>query len=193
MNAMRKTKTSMGMRTAMTAIAAAVFTLGATMASAQQAACPMGGAGPGMHGAAGMHGGPGMRGGPGFGGDGGMMFPRMFEQAKAQLNLNTAQQQLWDAAVAEGKAGLQAGIANRQKVKDAMTAELAKAEPDLRAVAAVADAVQAQNQAERHKVRDLWLNLYSTFTVEQKTVVKQLMQDRISRMASRVPRGPAAK
>lgn len=186
MNTMRTTKTTGLMRVTMTAVAATVFALGSTMATAQTP-CPMGGPGPGMHA------GQGMRGGPGFGADGGMMFPRIFEQAKAQLNLNTQQQALWDAAVAEGKAGFQAGAANRQKVRDAMTAELGKPEPDLAAVAAVADAVQAQNHAERHKVRDMWLNLYATFSAEQKAVVRQLMQNRMANAAARFQRGPAAK
>ena len=59
-----------------------------------------------------------------------------------------------------------------QKVHDALTAELAKPEPDLAAVAAIADGVQASNQTLRQSVRDQWLQLYATFTPEQKAVVR---------------------
>lgn len=180
MHATQQTKASGMMRTTVTAIAAAVFTLGAAVAAAQPA-CPMGGGGPGMHAGYGMRAGQG----PGPGAGGGMMFLQAFEQAKAQLNLNTQQQQMWDAAVAEGKTAFQAAVANRQQMKAALAAELAKTEPDLRALAAAKDAMQAQNQAQRHKVRDLWLNLYATFTVDQKAVVRQLMQDRLARMEAR--------
>ena len=59
---------------------------------------------------------------------------------KGQLNLNTSQQSMWDNAVAAGKAARQTARANMQKVHDTLTAELAKPEPDLAAVAAASDA-----------------------------------------------------
>src|SRR5207302_10169187 len=91
---------------------------------------------------------------------------------KGQLNLNTSQQTMWDNAVAQTKAARDAGRANMQKIKDAMNTELAKAEPDLAAVAAVADDVQATNTALRKQVRSTWLSVYATFSPEQKAVVK---------------------
>ena len=101
---------------------------------------------------------------------------------KDQLNLNTSQQAMWDSAVAQTKAARDTGRANMQKVHDAMNAELAKTEPDLAAVAAVADDAQAANTALRKQVRGTWLALYATFTPDQKAVVKNAMQQRIAKM-----------
>ena len=103
---------------------------------------------------------------------------------KGQLNLNTSQQTMWDNAVAQAKAARDTGRANMQTVKDAMTAELAKAEPDLAAVAAVADNVQASNSALRKQVRNTWLALYATFTPDQKAIVRDTLKQRMARMES---------
>ncbi len=125
-------------------------------------------------GAAGMHGGAPFE----------MMIPKMLGQAKASLNLSTQQQTMWDAVAAQGKTARQTAWANRQQVKAALTAELAKAEPDLAAVAAVADSVEQQNRALHIAVRNQWLQLYASFTPEQKGVVRGLMQQRLTRMES---------
>jgi Spy/CpxP family protein refolding chaperone len=101
---------------------------------------------------------------------------------KGQLTLNTSQQLVWDNAVAQTKAAHEAGRASRQKVRDALTAELAKAEPDLAAVAAVADGVHTSNQTLRQGVRDQWLKIYATFTPEQKGIVRDALLKRLARM-----------
>jgi Spy/CpxP family protein refolding chaperone len=101
---------------------------------------------------------------------------------KGQLNLNTSQQSLWDNAVAAGKAARESARANMQKVHDALQAELAKPEPDLAAVAAAADAARNANAATHRQVRDAWLNVYGTFTPDQKAVVKTALQKRMARM-----------
>jgi Spy/CpxP family protein refolding chaperone len=100
---------------------------------------------------------------------------------KGQLNLDTSQQAQWDSAVAAGKAARESARANMQKVHDTLAAELAKAEPDLAAVAAAADAARSANTATMHQVRDAWLNLYGTFTPDQKAVVKNALQQRMAR------------
>jgi hypothetical protein len=71
-----------------------------------------------------------------------------------------------------------------QRIKDAMTAELAKAEPDLGAVAAVSDDVQAANSTLRKQVRGTWLALYATFSPDQKAIVKNAIAQRMARMES---------
>ncbi len=115
-------------------------------------------------------------------GDGfGVPIERMLYSLKGQLNLNTVQQLQWDNAVAQARAAREAGHANRQAVRAALQAELAKAEPDLAAVAAVADDAQAKNQALRRHVRAEWLNLYATFTPAQKGVVAEAARQRLSR------------
>jgi len=69
-----------------------------------------------------------------------------------------------------------------QKVHDTLSAELAKPEPDLAAVAAASDVARNANAALHGQVRDAWLNVYSTFTPEQKTVVKNALSRRMARM-----------
>lgn len=105
----------------------------------------------------------------------------MLEDAKARLALDTSQQLLWDNALALSKAARESGRALHQKVGEAMRAELAKAEPDLAAAAAIADDAQAQGQALRRQVRDEWLKLYATFNAQQKAVVRELLQQRMAR------------
>ena len=69
-----------------------------------------------------------------------------------------------------------------EQVHAALTAELAKAEPDFAAVAAAADAAQANGQALRKQVRDEWLKLYATFTPAQKVIVRDAVKARVARM-----------
>ncbi len=68
--------------------------------------------------------------GPGHGR--GMHDPvEMLQRLQAKLNLNTSQQQQFDAAVAQSKAAHQAMRANFSQIKTAMQTELAKSDPDL--------------------------------------------------------------
>lgn len=154
-------------RIALAATAALALSLAATASIAQPAGAPHYG-GPGMHA---LHGAGGVE----------QMIPRMLERAKEKLNLNTSQQAMWDSVAAQGKAARAAGRANHQKVREALQGELAKAEPDLAAVAAAADGVEQQNRALRKQVRDQWLALYATFSPEQKAVVRDLLQRRLVR------------
>ena len=101
---------------------------------------------------------------------------------KSQLNLNTSQQTMWDNAVAAGKSARSTARTNLQKVHDTLAAELAKPEPDLAAVSAAADSARNANAALHAQVRDAWLNLYSTFTPDQKTVVKNALSQRLAKM-----------
>jgi Spy/CpxP family protein refolding chaperone len=120
---------------------------------------------------------PGPRGHPG-----GMDIEHVLFRVKSQLNLNTSQQLAWDNAVAQTKASHATGWANGQKLHDAMTAELAKPEPDLASVAAVADSVHTTNQTLRQGVRDQWLQIYATFSPEQKAVVRDSLAQQMARM-----------
>jgi len=118
----------------------------------------------------------------GHGGPGGGDFLMGIAALKGQLNLNTSQQTMWDNAVAAGKAARDSARASHQKVHDTLTAELAKAEPDLAAVAAATDAARDSAATQHRQVRDAWLNLYGTFTPDQKTVVKNALQQKLTRM-----------
>jgi len=127
---------------------------------------------------AGPGGGPGHGHGPGFALEGALA------SVKAQLNLNTSQLAMWDSAAAATANARGTGRANMEKVHEALTAELARAEPDFAAVATIADAAQASNQALRKQVRDQWLALYATFTPAQKAQVRDAVKARVERMQS---------
>jgi Spy/CpxP family protein refolding chaperone len=118
----------------------------------------------------------------GPGGPGGGDFLMGIAALKGQLNLNTSQQTMWDNAVAASKAARETGRSNLARVHDAMTAELAKAEPDLTAVAGIADDAQTKSAASRRQVRDAWLALYATFTPDQKAIVRDSLKQRMARM-----------
>ncbi|MEP7205809.1 MAG: periplasmic heavy metal sensor [Casimicrobiaceae bacterium] len=103
---------------------------------------------------------------------------------KASLNLDTSQQQAWDAALAQSKTAFDAVRANRQQVKTALQAELAKATPDLAAIAAQQDQALQQNIAQRVAVRNQWLNVYAMLSAEQKAVVRDAINARLARMGT---------
>ena len=111
-------------------------------------------------------------------------FERVLASIKGQLNLNTSQQVMWDNAVAQAKAARETGRTNHQGTHAALSAELAKAEPDFAAVAAAFDDAQARNQALRKQVRDEFLKLYATFTPAQKAVVRDAAAQRLARHTS---------
>ncbi|MEP6941649.1 MAG: periplasmic heavy metal sensor [Betaproteobacteria bacterium] len=106
----------------------------------------------------------------------------IIQALKDKLTLNTSQQQQWDAAVAQTQSARQAGRSGMEQLKSATQAELAKAEPDLAALAAQADAVHQQNAGPRKAARDAWLALYATFTPQQKAVVRDAISSRLARM-----------
>jgi phosphoenolpyruvate-protein kinase (PTS system EI component) len=106
----------------------------------------------------------------------------VLQKIQANLNLNTSQQQQWDAAVAQSKTAHEAIRANFQQLKTATQAELAKADPDLAALASLSDQLQQQNVAQRKQARAAWLALYGTFSADQKTTVKDAINARMARM-----------
>jgi len=112
------------------------------------------------------------------------MIGHMLMQAKDRLNLNSSQQVIWDNAVAQSKSAHQAARANRQQVKAALQAELAKPEPDLASVTALADSVEQQNRTLRQNARNAWLQLYATFTPDQKGITRSMLQERLQRAES---------
>jgi protein CpxP len=106
----------------------------------------------------------------------------VLQRIQAKLNLNTSQQQQFDAAVAQSKAAHQAIRANFQQLKTATQSELAKDDPDLAALATLSDQVQQQNIAQRKQARAAWLALYGTFSAEQKATVKDAINARMARI-----------
>jgi Spy/CpxP family protein refolding chaperone len=117
-------------------------------------------------------------------GGGGVEIGWLIGHAKDKLNLNTSQQGMFDKAVADSQAARDAGRALHDRVKATLTTELAKAEPDLAAVAAAADAAADQARAQRIAIRNEWLALYATFSPDQKAVVKEGIQKHMARAES---------
>ena len=109
-------------------------------------------------------------------------FEQVIAQAKEKLALDTSQQVLFDNTVALTRSAREAGRAEMEKVKEATRAEIAKPEPDLAALSAIADSAQVQGQSIRRQVRDEWLKLYATFTPTQKTVVRDMLAKRLERL-----------
>ena len=106
----------------------------------------------------------------------------VLQRIQAQLNLNTMQQQQWSAAVAQSKTAHEFVRANFQKLRAARQDALSSATPDLAALAALSDQLQQQNIDQRKQARAAWLALYGTFSDEQKTIVRDALNARMSRM-----------
>jgi phosphoenolpyruvate-protein kinase (PTS system EI component) len=106
----------------------------------------------------------------------------VLQRIQAKLNLNTSQQQQWDAAVAQSKTAHDAVRANFQQLKAATQAEIAKPDPDLAALATLSDQLQQQNMTQRKQARAAWLALYATFSADQKAAVREAINDRMARM-----------
>lgn len=102
-------------------------------------------------------------------------------QAKARLNLTPEQEAQWELAVQQSRAARETMKASRQQIKEATQAELTKPEPDLAALAALGDDIQARNQQVRHAARDHWLRLYASMSGAQKATVREILQKRIER------------
>lgn len=112
-------------------------------------------------------------------GGGGFSLP---PQAKERLNLTPEQSAQWDFAVQQTRAAAEAMKGSRRQLKEATKAELAKPEPDLAALAALGDDIQARNQQARHAARAEWLKLYGSMSGVQKSTVRDFMVKRMERM-----------
>ena len=110
------------------------------------------------------------------------MIGHLIADAKAELNLNTMQQGMFDTAVANSKAAHETGpCAARRRSGTTLQTELAKPEPDLAAVAAAADAAMEEGRAaaEVDPRPNGWRSTRQ-FSPEQKAVVRDLLQKRMN-------------
>ena len=119
-------------------------------------------------------------GGPGGPGGGDAMIGHLIAEAKAELKLNTMQQGMFDRAIANSKLARDKARALHSKVRDTLRTELAKPEPNLAAVAAAADAAMEEGRLARKAIRDEWLALYEKLGPEQKAIVRDRLQKRMS-------------
>jgi Spy/CpxP family protein refolding chaperone len=109
----------------------------------------------------------------------------MLGALRAQLDLNTSQQQQWDNAAALSAAARSAFRASLQDRRAAVQAELAKPEPDFASLAAATDAAKQQLSVLHEQARDAWLALYATFTPEQKAIARDAIKARIAQIRAR--------
>ena len=116
-------------------------------------------------------------------------FMQHLAAVKAQLNLNTLQQPMWDEAVAAGKAAREAAHARHATIRQVVAEEAAKPaagapnlSPNLERIAQTTDTVRDTDVKERRAVRRQWLDLYATFNADQAAVVKGIVAQRLSRM-----------
>ena len=119
-------------------------------------------------------------GGPGGPGGGDAMIGHVIAQARAELKLNTMQQEMFDRAIANSKLARENARALQSQVRSTLQTELAKPEPNLAAVAAAADAAMEEGRMARKAIRDEWLALYGKFGAEQKALVRDRLQTRLS-------------
>lgn len=126
--------------------------------------------------------GPGAGPGPGFGPHArGAHVEQAIAHLRTQLNLDTQQQLAFDNAIAASKLAREARHAQRDTVRVAMKAELAKPAPDLRAIANLAETTRANAHAQHTQIREQWLALYEAFSPQQKQVVRDAMLKRMER------------
>jgi Spy/CpxP family protein refolding chaperone len=118
--------------------------------------------------------------GPGGPGGADLMIGHLIAEARAELKLNTMQQEMFDKAVADSKLAREKARARHAQVRGTLQAELAKPEPNLGAVAAAADAAMDEGRMARKAIRDEWLALYERLGPEQKALVRDRLQKRMS-------------
>ena len=127
-------------------------------------------------------GGPAFHGPPG----GGMADPlELLAHLKTKLSLDTSQQQLFDAAVAQSQTSRATIGANMNTLRTALQTQVATGAPDFDALAAQADTLEPVNLAARKQARAAWLMLYDTFSADQKGVVASAILAREARMKAR--------
>lgn len=115
---------------------------------------------------------------------GGVAIEQVIGSLRHQLGFSPSQQVLWDTIAVQAKTNRAAARAGIEQVHAALTAELAKPEPDFAAVAVLSDEAQASAQADRKRLRDRWLALYATFTPAQKALVRDTLRARLARLES---------
>jgi Spy/CpxP family protein refolding chaperone len=105
-----------------------------------------------------------------------------WQKLKADLKLDPAQDFAWQQ-IADKRAELsKARRADRASFRETMKSELAKAEPDFARIVEEKRRIEEKNLAVRNELREMQLKLYSTFTAEQKALVREAIKDRFERM-----------
>jgi len=99
-----------------------------------------------------------------------------------ELKLNSEQQQAWHAIEAKRDAMRRELHHGRAEFRGALTAELAKPEPDLARLAALRDRARDHAMDGRKEIEDLQLKLYASLSPQQKTTVRNFLKARLAHM-----------
>jgi Spy/CpxP family protein refolding chaperone len=105
-----------------------------------------------------------------------------WEKLKADLKLNPAQEFAWQE-IADRRAALhKERHGDRAQLKEAMKQELAKAEPDFARIVRQKQQLDEKGLQARNEMREMQLKLYSSFSAEQKAVMRDAMKARMERV-----------
>ncbi len=101
------------------------------------------------------------------------------EKIHAKLQLTAAQEAAWQEAVSLG-ASIDGQVQSlHQQARANASTELAKAQPDLAALAQQSDATHQQLATLHKQVRDKWLAVYATLSADQKSQVADFLRQRL--------------
>ena len=103
------------------------------------------------------------------------------EKVHGKLQLTAVQETAWQEAVSLAASIGGQAQALHQQMRTAVSTELAKAQPDLAALAQQGDSTHQQVAALHKQVRDKWLALYATLSAEQQGQVADFLRQRLQR------------
>lgn len=108
------------------------------------------------------------------------------ERLKQALKLTTGQQKAWQTITTEQRNLWRQRRAGWKEVRQALETQLATAEPDLAQVAAVRDRVREHELDARREIEHLRLQLYASFSPQQKGVMRDFLKSRLARAEQRM-------
>ncbi|QNM95230.1 Spy/CpxP family protein refolding chaperone [Chitinimonas koreensis] len=104
---------------------------------------------------------------------------------KAELKLSAAQLGQWQDAEAAGRAARESMRQNRERMKTLVDAEKKKDVVDLARLSRESEAIREQGRKQHEAVRDKWLAVYESLTVEQKRLVSERFKQKLARFEQR--------
>jgi hypothetical protein len=103
-------------------------------------------------------------------------------EIEGALNLSAAQKAQFDIATAATRDAFGAAHARHEHMKAVVDAEMAKARPDLAALANLQESEMEAGRAVHVATRGEWLKLYNMLDDTQAAVVKAFLQERLMRL-----------
>lgn len=99
------------------------------------------------------------------------------EALRTDINLSPEQKAQFDRSVAQTRTLAATMQSAEAMIRQTIEAELGKAQPNLNAIAAASDALQAQVGAARKAVRADWIKFYNMLSAEQKAAFAARMEN----------------